>query len=582
MSRKIRALLPHAAVDVVENEAQLSTDHYQFLQDIETTANSFEDLFLRPAQFGAKGGGVIDEEPAFGDMFALLSTNSGGYIIFAPNKTYNLDFSALVSGFFWYDAGSYNGLRIEGSGSAITFTRAFADGELGYFFVGNTIGDVVIENLHMTMETGIDSTGFLPKGLQTFYFATASGNIVYRNIVQAGGRAGLWTHYNNLPGPPRNKRVLVDNYITQNTFYPLSIQNTDYACVRNFNTTNAGRSLFLENSQNVDVTMASANPILDDVILAAANWPDIFSGTELSNISIKYQRRDGAAGSNSMALILRTSSSSGFGPATIKNIDLLVDIDGGKDAMYLQRQIEGSGTLDTGAARGHLVDGIWLHGTARNLTNNTGIHFSDATFGGELKVGDAVRNVTIGPFYGDTLDATTFHFKIDGAAFITPLVVRDTKVFGNIALSNFAAGMVKLYNCQFLDYATNATITPLRGDFVIGLLDIGNGSITGRYFREGSQVTWSCLMVFGTTTVLGTGLWKFGLPGAYDTNSLPISHATGSARGLSAGVPVHGTCFVNAGVGNVFIEDDTNSWGSAYPGAWVSGDYLQFQITFEV
>ena len=63
---------------------------------------------------------------------------------------------------------------------------------------------------------------------------------------------------------------------------------------------------------------------------------------------------------------------------------------------------------------------------------------------------------------------------------------------------------------------------------------IGNGSITGYYSRQGSQITVQLDIRFGTTTTFGTGNWRFSVPRT-DLSPYTIVQVVGSGFTQSSG-----------------------------------------------
>jgi hypothetical protein len=77
----------------------------------------------------------------------------------------------------------------------------------------------------------------------------------------------------------------------------------------------------------------------------------------------------------------------------------------------------------------------------------------------------------------------------------------DTKAYG---IWDGAAW--KLFDTQVQSY------TPVLDSTVGGSPTVGNGTLTGRYFRQGKVIHFSLRLVLGTTTNFGTGALQLTLP----------------------------------------------------------------------
>jgi hypothetical protein len=109
---------------------------------------------------------------------------------------------------------------------------------------------------------------------------------------------------------------------------------------------------------------------------------------------------------------------------------------------------------------------------------------------------------------------------------------------------------------------------------------IGNGTITGRYMRDGKTVTATINIVAGSTTNFGLGNWIFTLPFTADTTVSPI----GSAQIFDAST---GTVYVGLVVNIssttmvVYSHNTTEALGFAVPMTWATSDALRLTFTYE-
>jgi hypothetical protein len=109
---------------------------------------------------------------------------------------------------------------------------------------------------------------------------------------------------------------------------------------------------------------------------------------------------------------------------------------------------------------------------------------------------------------------------------------------------------------------------------------IGNGTITGRYMRDGKTVTATINIVAGSTTTFGSGNWLFTLPFTADTTVSSI----GSAQIFDAST---GTIYVGAVVNInsttmvLYSHNTTAAVGAAVPMTWANSDALRLTFTYE-
>lgn len=106
---------------------------------------------------------------------------------------------------------------------------------------------------------------------------------------------------------------------------------------------------------------------------------------------------------------------------------------------------------------------------------------------------------------------------------------------------------------------------------------LGNGTLTGRYFRIGNLVVAWVNLTLGSTTTMGTNTWGFSLPFPRDTAILHLGSARIFQSGVTyrAGVPV-----ATANVVNVFVDAFASAAGATTPHTWVSGDALNFMYVY--
>lgn len=109
---------------------------------------------------------------------------------------------------------------------------------------------------------------------------------------------------------------------------------------------------------------------------------------------------------------------------------------------------------------------------------------------------------------------------------------------------------------------------------------LGNGTLTGRYYRLGKQVRAIIKLQFGTTTTGGTGTWSFSLPFTANTsvggNGIATLIKAGGNNYVASTLLATVTTFItifNASANNV----DANN-----PFVWANLDNGTFVIDYEI
>ena len=112
---------------------------------------------------------------------------------------------------------------------------------------------------------------------------------------------------------------------------------------------------------------------------------------------------------------------------------------------------------------------------------------------------------------------------------------------------------------------------------------IGNGTLTGRWKRNGSNMDVQIHVLMGSTTSMGSNQWTFSLPTGYVIDNSKLATTTfqvvGSAFGADIGVAWKDGSVVVPNVTDptvvqVISDGGNNTWKSDLPFTWVSTDYL--------
>lgn len=116
---------------------------------------------------------------------------------------------------------------------------------------------------------------------------------------------------------------------------------------------------------------------------------------------------------------------------------------------------------------------------------------------------------------------------------------------------------------------------------------IGNGSLTGRYAKNGRVVHVHIRMAAGNTTTFGTGNWTFTLPvAAFQFGANDFSSGTATARDDSGGggvTPGISICDTNNATPVILVLNSSNGavWNSGAPFTWATSDILTIDLVFQ-
>lgn len=115
-----------------------------------------------------------------------------------------------------------------------------------------------------------------------------------------------------------------------------------------------------------------------------------------------------------------------------------------------------------------------------------------------------------------------------------------------------------------------------------GAPSLGNGTLTGAYWKAGKTVFVRIALTTGTTTTYGSGSWTFSLPFTARTVS---GHSSWSiwigdvvARDVSTATYHRNTCHIGFSTTAVGVVD---SYSSSSPFTWATGDHLALNIMYE-
>lgn len=161
---------------------------------------------------------------------------------------------------------------------------------------------------------------------------------------------------------------------------------------------------------------------------------------------------------------------------------------------------------------------------------------------------------------------------------------RKMRIGINNASATTRVGMANFGNLGTA-FANGNILGPMSGTFVPGWASsgvqpaIGNGTLTGEWFRDEMGIHVNIGLVIGGTTALGTGVYQWTVPIATSSVLNTIGQCEGvCAAAIFAGAVVMGG---SAGFVRCIQNGAANFIGAAIPGAWAAGDSLNLSIHYQ-
>lgn len=218
-------------------------------------------------------------------------------------------------------------------------------------------------------------------------------------------------------------------------------------------------------------------------------------------------------------------------------------------------------------------------------TNITGCNIRNVVFASGSKRSQIVGNriATSGDALAiDGIDHTVVGNTIAGSVTLATGTQRctvgpNTMVDGGGITDNSTASG----NDMNVVYGEEATVTPVWG---ASGQDIGDGTISCRYVRQGRMVTASYTLTAGSTTNFGAGEWTFALPSPQSRAAKARTAGSAVAYDSSTGKQYIGVAVIGAGGTTIKIADDdsTYNWNASLPMSWAQSDTLLITVSYEV
>ncbi len=513
-------------------------------------------------RYGATGDGTTDDTAALQDAAAYAREAVGAVIYFEPAKTYKI--WPAGSGSTLFDLDGAFGVTVEGNGALLSAGNVNSSAPA--VFDLQTVNQVSILNLRFTQSY---ATLDPDNGAEFFVIRQDSHNIELDNCQMVNGRSGIIVRGVTTDGP-RSDGIRANNCTFSNVYYPQNMQlSGDNYFARGIKTLNCGRSYFPWNCRNHDVEMISqqGGPF-DDVLFKVFADP-AFGYNKLENIRLKYWsdgKSSTGVNTTSGAIVSLDAQQNTVvsTPAFFNNIDIQVIFEAGATVtarkLFECRKFTSTGAVDT-TARGHVFANIKLRGRISGCQNFNATPVIDifGTTDGFAWTGDAALNISVEDLYASTSSAGQNILQLNGQPFVGNQSVTLKNVFteGQINRNNWteakAFHALNVSSSNLVASSGYQSYTPVWSGSG-GAATLGNGSIIGRYTRQGDRVTGFVQLVIGTTSVAGAGNMQFSLPVAAAAGE---GDQLGSALLLDTGTQFYtAVSFISdaASVANIFAN----------------------------
>jgi hypothetical protein len=107
---------------------------------------------------------------------------------------------------------------------------------------------------------------------------------------------------------------------------------------------------------------------------------------------------------------------------------------------------------------------------------------------------------------------------------------------------------------------------------------LNNGSVVGRYMRQGKNCITGTRIIMGSTSSFGTGAYFLSLP--FTAAGTQIYIGTSYIKDASAGFFL-GECFIDTSASVMSLYQATAQVGQLFPMTWAVSDYMVHTVTYE-
>ena len=196
----------------------------------------------------------------------------------------------------------------------------------------------------------------------------------------------------------------------------------------------------------------------------------------------------------------------------------------------------------------------------------------NCTISGNVTIGDGINAIS-GVGFGPNV------FMQAGTTLTLNALVRESSIhteqlINTTVVDNLTGTAGDIDNCIFTKPTSYVPTWTATGTAPV----LGNGTLTGKYVRQGRTVLVTVELLLGSTSTTGTGEWRFALPttvttpwlGSASMNDVGTQAYTGSVLAVSG--QAYAVATANAAGGNV---------GPTIPFAWTTNDFMRFTVQYE-
>ncbi|WP_282377211.1 glycosyl hydrolase family 28-related protein [Pseudomonas sp. PS01302] len=238
-----------------------------------------------------------------------------------------------------------------------------------------------------------------------------------------------------------------------------------------------------------------------------------------------------------------------------------------------------------------MFNGIWLSGGFIDLAGpgaGNGCSFSNFYIRNIKTLGPAVGGTALCHFVNgrvasisDTTVLSGSDITMASVAFSGAVILDNMQGFKAEACT-FGAGITETSTSRFNSYSDQVkTFSPTWSQSTGPQPSIGNGSLTGKYTRQGYLVKFEMSLTVGSTTTFGNSAsaWSFSLPVSGTQNS-PQDFIAGQCFDASASTDFLVNGQIVAGANSMTISRNGAGVRDGFPFAWGVGDTIKLSICY--
>lgn len=238
-----------------------------------------------------------------------------------------------------------------------------------------------------------------------------------------------------------------------------------------------------------------------------------------------------------------------------------------------------------------LFNGFWLSGGFLDLAGpgaGNGCSFSNFYIRNIKTIGPAVGGTALCHFVNgrvasinDTTVLSGSDITMASVAFSGAVILDNMQGFKAEACT-FGAGITETATSRFNSYSDQVkTFSPTWSQSTGPQPSIGNGSLTGKYTRQGYLVKFEMSLTIGSTTTFGNSAsaWSFSLPVSGTQNS-PQDFIAGQCFDISTTTDFIVNGQIGSGLNTLTLSRNGSGVRDSFPFAWAAGDTIKISITY--